>query len=499
MNRRASGILMHVTSLPSPFGIGDLGPWAYRFADFLHQARQSYWQLLPLTPTDLRYDNSPYHGISAFAGNPLLLSPELLVHDGFLEQADLVETGELPSDGRVRYRDAIRLKERLFPKVFRNFMERKPAADYKRFCEENAWWLDDFALFSALKFRFKDQYWIDWPEEVRHRHPEAIASARAELAEQIEEARCLQFLFAGQWSRLQSYCGEKGIQIIGDIPIYLDYDSADVWSRPELYKLDHEKRQYVKAGVPPDYFSETGQLWGNPIYNWDFHREQGFDWWVKRFQRNLGMFDWVRIDHFRGLVAYWEVPAHEETAMNGQWVEAPVNDLFRALSRRIPKLPLIAEDLGVITPDVREVMRRFRLPGMKVLLFAFGWDMPTNPYIPHEMERRSIAYTGTHDNNTALGWFEYEASADDRERLFKYLGHEIPGNEISWELVRLAMASPANTAIIPMQDLLGLGQEARMNKPTTEEGNWRWRMTDDQITPELERSFREMTEIYGRI
>jgi 4-alpha-glucanotransferase len=498
MNRRASGILLHVTSLPSPFGIGDLGPWAFRFVDFLHQARQSYWQILPVTPTDSRYDNSPYHSISAFAGNPLLISPELLVQDGLLTQGDL-ETGEAIAEGRVSFREAIRIKERLFPKVFKNFLAHKPAAEYERFCKENAWWLDDFALFTALKFRFKDRCWIDWPEELRHRRPEALAAARGELAEQIEEAKCLQFLFFRQWHRLKDYCGEKGVQIIGDIPIYLDYDSADVWSRPELYKLDDAKRQYVKAGVPPDYFSETGQLWGNPIYNWDFHREQRFDWWVKRFRHNLGLFDWARIDHFRGLVAYWEVPAHEETAMNGQWVEAPVDDLFRELLRRIPRLPLIAEDLGLITPDVREVMTRYRLPGMKVLLFAFGWDMPTNPYIPHRMGSHAIAYTGTHDNNTTLGWFENEASPDDRARLFKYLGCEIPAEQVAWELVRLAMASPANTAILPMQDLLGLGQEARMNKPTTEEGNWRWRMTSEQMTPELESRFRDLTETYGRV
>ncbi|MBU0755602.1 MAG: 4-alpha-glucanotransferase, partial [Planctomycetes bacterium] len=318
------------------------------------------------------------------------------------------------------------------------------------------------------------------------------------LAREIDSASCLQYLFFRQWFSLKKYCNERGIQIIGDLPIYIDYDSADVWAHPELFKLDPEKRPYVVAGVPPDYFSETGQRWGNPIYNWDVHGREDFRWWVSRVKHNLARCDRLRIDHFRGLVAYWEIAAQEPTAINGRWIEAPVYALFDRLDRAIPGLPLIAEDLGLITPDVREVRDRLGLPGMKVLLFAFGWDMGSNPYIPHNMERNSVAYTGTHDNNTVRGWFENELSREDLDRLFSYLGGPVSAEEIHWSMVRLAMMSRADTSIIPLQDLMGLGQDARMNKPTTDKGNWRWRYPAEKLTPELGNRLRKMTEIYGR-
>jgi len=471
-----------------------LGSRALKFADFLHEAGQSWWQILPLNPTDLRYDSTPYHSTSAFAGNPLLLSPEMLVREELLSPRDLDGvTAAAPE--RVRYREAVAIKARMLPKVFERFRPRMESEAYRTFCRDHALWLDDFALFEALKGRFgPEKPWCDWPEPLRDRRPEAIASARAELKEEIEKARCFQYLFHGQWARLKEYCNSLGVQFIGDIPIYIDFDSADVWARPHLFKLDGGKRPYVVAGVPPDYFSATGQRWGNPIYDWDAHRSQNFEWWVRRILHNLDMFDWLRIDHFRGLVAYWEVPAHEETAMNGRWVEAPVYELFARLERRRPKLPLIAEDLGLITPDVREAMARLKLPGMKVLLFAFGWDMPKNPYIPHNVPVHSVIYTGTHDNNTARGWFENEASPEEKERVFKYLGRKVSPAELPGELIRIAMMSCANAAIFPLQDCMSLGAEARMNRPTTIEGNWRWRYREDQLTQELVKSLRGMTE-----
>ena len=308
----------------------------------------------------------------------------------------------------------------------------------------------------------------------------------------------LQYVFFQQWNSLRSYCNQRGIQIFGDIPIYVEHDGVDVWTNPELFKLDNGKKPQVVAGVPPDYFSETGQRWGNPIYRWDVLKDTGYAWWIRRLQHNIKLFDLIRIDHFRGFVGYWQVPAGEANAINGRWVEAPAEDFLNALLRRFPQLPIIAEDLGVITPDVREIMHRFELPGMKVLLFAFGDDLPTNPYIPHNLPRNCVLYTGTHDNNTTRGWFEREAAPEIKERLFRYLGREVPAEYIHWELIRLAMMSVANMVIFPMQDILGLGEEARMNRPATSQGNWQWQLSPEQLTPSLAERLLGMTELYGR-
>jgi len=350
----------------------------------------------------------------------------------------------------------------------------------------------------ALKSHFGGKAWSEWPQDIRDRQPQALQSAKKELYETVEKERFLQYLFFKQWGSLKDYCKEKNIQVIGDIPIYVNHDSVDVWAHPELFKLDDEKRPYVVAGVPPDYFSETGQLWGNPIYQWDVLKEKEYDWWVQRIAQTLKVYDLLRIDHFRGLVAYWEVPATEKTAINGNWIEAPVMDFLNHLTRRFPSLPIIAEDLGVITPDVREIMHHFELPGMKLLLFAFGDDLATNPYIPHNLPRNCVAYTGTHDNNTIRGWFEKEATPEIKRRLFRYLGRNVPVEELHWELIRLVMMSVANVTIFPMQDILGLGEEARMNQPSTLEGNWQWRLLPDLLTPDLTSTLREMTETYGR-
>jgi 4-alpha-glucanotransferase len=497
MIRRGSGALLHITSLSSPYGIGDLGPEAYRFADFLVDTKQGLWQILPLNITAPSHGNSPYQSVSAFAGNPLLISPEFMVRDGLVSGSDVETMANYPK-GRVDYRGVIADKERLFEVAYERFRRWSDKHEYERFCMENSSWLDDFALFVALREKWPQRAWTDWPREIRDRQPEALGSLQRELHDGIERAKFLQYVFFEQWRSLKGYCNQRGIQIFGDIPIYVIHDSVDVWSNPGLFKLDDAKRPSVVAGVPPDYFSETGQLWGNPIYRWDVLRESGYAWWIRRMEHNARLYDLVRVDHFRGLVGYWEVPAGETNAINGKWVEAPAEDFFNALLRRYPQLPIIAEDLGVITPDVREVMRRFGLSGMKVLLFAFGDDLPTNPYIPHNLPRNCVLYTGTHDNNTARGWFEREASPEIRQRVFRYLGREVPAEEIHWELIRVAMMSVANMAIFPMQDVLGLGEEARMNRPATTEGNWQWRLLPDQLTSSLAKRLLQMTEIYGR-
>ncbi len=494
MITRGSGILMHLTSLPSRFGIGDMGPWAYKFVDFLVQTKQNVWQILPLNLTTPDH-HSPYSSPSAFAGNTLLISPELLVEYGLISESDL-GSPEFPAD-LVDYRSVQPYKEELLRKAFSAFRE-KSDCDYDRFLEENSSWLEDFTLFRALKLRFNNQVWSDWPHELRERHPEAVAAMARELQEQIAFEKFGQFIFRKQWSRLTDYCRKQGIRILGDIPIYVDHDSADVWCNPQYFKLDERKNPYVVAGVPPDYFSETGQLWGVPIYRWDILEQDGFGWWIQRLEHNLKLCDFLRIDHFRGLAGYWEVPAYEHTAVNGKWIEGPSKRFFKALLKKFPHIPVIAEDLGVITPDVRELMRDFEIPGMKVLLFSFGDDLPTNPYTIHNLERNCVAYTGTHDTNTVRGWFDTEASSDQKKRVWEYLGRETPAEELHWELIRLIMMSVANMVVFPMQDILGLGHESRMNYPSLSNGNWKWRLRPEQLDEQTSTKLARMTSLYGR-
>jgi len=497
LGRRECGILLHLTSLPSPFGIGDLGPWAYRFTDFLAAGRQKYWQILPLNPTDPIHNDSPYSSISAFACNPLLISPDLLVQDRFLLPADLEGIPNFPAE-RVAYPAVHALKRKLLERAYERFQKEENRRDFFSFCEEESFWLDDFALFQTLKHSRKGEIWSDWPAPLRDRQPEALQAAGSEFAEAGEREKFYQYLFFNQWRALRRYAQERGIQIIGDIPIYIDYDSADVWVHPDLFKLNDRKKPEVVAGVPPDYFSKTGQRWGNPIYRWEVMKESGYAWWLKRMDRNLRLLDWVRIDHFRGLVAFWEIPAEKETAVEGRWVAAPAIDFITQVVQKFPQLPVIAEDLGIITPDVQEVMKHFGFPGMKVLLFAFGQDLPTNPYIPHNLPRKCIAYTGTHDNNTIRGWFQGETSPEDRKRIFRYLGREVTPEELPREFIRLLMRSAADTIVLPMQDLLNLGAEARMNQPATRKGNWEWRLNPEMLTLEVFKELGDMTEIFGR-
>ncbi len=497
MRKRGSGILLHLTSLPSSFGIGDLGPGAYGFGEFLAEAKQSYWQILPLNPTAPIYANSPYQSASAFACNPLLISPDLLIREDLLTQSDLGSPPEFSAD-RVNYRAVQDYKRPLFYRAFERFQGKKPSPDYEKFCGEQSFWLSDFSLFMALKSKFKGKVWSDWPPELRDRQPEMLQRAREELSRELEREKFRQYIFFQQWSALKSFCNGKGIQIIGDVPIYVNYDSSDVWVHPELFKLDKHRKPLAVAGVPPDYFSETGQLWGNPVYAWEVLKEKNYEWWIQRIAHNLKLFDCVRIDHFRGLVAYWEVAATEKTAIHGKWVEAPAMDFFNQLAKKFPHLPIVAEDLGTITPDVREVMNDFGLTGMKVLLFAFGDDLATNPYVPHNLPRNCVAYTGTHDNNTIKGWFKGEASPEEKKNLFRYLGREVSVEELPQELIRLLMMSAADTVIFPMQDILGLGEESRMNCPSTREGNWECRLLPDWPKTDVVERLREMTTIYGR-
>ena len=525
MKRRASGILLHITSLPSKFGVGDLGPSAYEFVDFLDRAGQSFWQVLPLAPTDSYRGNSPYSSLSAFAGNPLLISPELLVNDGLLEAKEVDSRRRLKgaSDGRILgegarhkrsnsqrrsmssaddtcdYEGAYRLKNELFDTAFRRFKgDASLRGEFDRFVEKNTSWLDDYALFVVIKRLNEGKEWTEWNEALKERDASALKAIQAEHAALVERERFLQFVFYRQWGALKRYCNEKGIRLIGDIPIYVSFDSADAWSNGGIFKLGEDKKPLFVSGVPPDYFSRTGQLWGNPVYNWDVLRERRFDWWVERMRHNLELFDIVRIDHFRGLIAYWEVEAHEKTAVNGRWVPVPYDDFFSVLKESFPGLPFIAEDLGVITDDVRDAMCRYDIPGMRVLLFAFGEDNPKHPYLPHNYIPSCVVYTGTHDNNTVRGWFERESDAEERKRFFDYIGRRVGPEEAPEEMMRLLMMSVADTVIVPMQDVLGLGEEARMNKPATGDGNWLWRLGAGALSKKVEERLFGMTRVYGR-
>jgi len=502
---RSSGVLLHPTSLAGRFGIGDLGKEAYRFADFLIASDQSLWQVLPLGPTG--FGDSPYQCFSSFASNPLLISPERLVEDGLLTDDDIKRRPRFPVEA-VDFGRVIDYKSALLRRAFESFRRSKRKSlrvGFAAFAAEAANWLDDYALFRALKDAHGGAAWNTWEPELARRDATAMAAARQALGEQIEAQKFYQFLFHRQWSALKGYCNQHGIQIIGDIPIFVAYDSADVWANRELFKLNPDGSPQVVAGVPPDYFSKTGQLWGNPIYNWERMQADGFRWWIERLRALLRVVDIVRIDHFRGFAACWEVPADNETAEQGEWVEAPGRELFQALRAELGDIAVIAEDLGTITPDVHALRDELGLPGMRVLQFAFG-GTSDNTHLPHNYVPNTVVYTGTHDNDTTVGWFTREAGEGsthnaeqiERERDYcrKYLHTD--GREINWDFIRAAMAAVADIAIIPLQDVLGLGAEARMNIPASEEGNWGWRYTEGALTGEASSRLKELAAIYGR-
>lgn len=493
---RSSGILLHPTSFPSRFGIGDLGLEAYRFMDFLVESYQQFWQVLPLGPTG--YGNSPYMCYSALAGNPLLISPEKLRDAGLLADDDFAGLPEFPLDN-VDFEKAIATKMPLLAKACENFKAKASPLqqrEFAGFCEAKANWLDDYALFMALREAHEQSSWYTWKPEIAKRQPEALEQWRERLNNEIFYHKYLQFEFFRQWSELKNYANLRGIDIIGDIPIYVAHDSADVWSHPEIFCLDEETGEAaLMAGVPPDYFSATGQLWGNPVYNWEELEKQNFKWWVQRFESLLDYVDIIRIDHFRGFQAYWAVKAGEETALNGEWIEAPGDAFFEVLNEKLGKLPILAEDLGVITEEVEALRDKFEFPGMKILQFAFGSDAG-NGFLPFNYPRNCLVYTGTHDNDTTVGWF-YQLSDYERERVLRYLGCISPEG-IHWDFIRLAMSSVANQAIMPFQDILGLGNDARMNFPSKAEGNWGWRYRSEAVNNEVSDRLKSLTELFGR-
>ena len=472
---RSSGVLLHPTSLPGPDGIGDLGESAYRFVDWLEKCGQSLWQVLPLGPTS--FGDSPYQTLSAFAGNPLLISLDRLVKEGWLQGDDLSARPRF-DEQRVDFGAVITWKMELLDRAWSVFLERASPAhwkDFDRWCAGQPW-LDDFALFLALKKDLDGQPWNLWPADLVKRKPEALAEATSRLEKSITAQKFRQWLFFHQWQELKAFAMARGIRLIGDIPIFVAHDSSDVWARPELFQLDAEGLPTGVAGVPPDYFSKTGQLWGNPLYDWDRLKQEDYRWWVDRVKACLETVDLVRIDHFRGFEAYWEVPADEKTAENGEWIPGPGEDFFRMLKRELGgKLPVIAEDLGVITPAVEKLRDAFDLPGMKVLQFA--WSGPDNVFLPHEHVRNCVVYSGTHDNDPTLGWWNHLADSATKEMVAEYTG--CTTDEPQWALIRLGMMSVAHTFIATMQDVLGLGREARMNLPGEGQGNWNWRMSDN--------------------
>ncbi len=493
---RSSGILLHPTSLPGRYGIGDLGLEAYQFVDFLSRSAQQLWQVLPLGPTG--FGNSPYMCFSAMAGNPLLISPDLLKENGLLGADDLREVPNFPLD-RVDFDRVIAWKIPLLRRAARNFAQKASPIqkkEFEGFCRGKASWLEDYALFMALLETQECAIWTAWPEDLRHRKPEALNYWRQQLVEEIFFQKFLQFEFFRQWSELKSYANAQKIRIIGDIPIYVSHNSAEVWEHPEIFKLDPETGEPAEmAGVPPDYFSETGQLWGNPIYNWEYLELTNFAWWIERIRELLAYVDLIRIDHFRGFEAYWSVPAGEETALNGEWVKAPGYALFETIRKELGSLPILAEDLGIIGPEVIALRDRFEFPGMKILQFAFG-DDALNFNLPFNFTSNCVVYTGTHDNDTTVGWYS-KASDYEKDRLHQYLSCN-GSHGIAWDMIRLAMSSIANQAIIPLQDVFSLGTDARMNTPGIAEGNWAWRYRGEALTEEYSYRLKEMVYIYGR-
>lgn len=491
---RASGVILHPTSLPGPDGIGDLGPEAYRWIDFLSSTGCSLWQVLPLGPTG--YADSPYQSFSAFAGNPYLVSPTILLDQDLLSLDDLADRPEFPQD-QVDYGPVIQWKLALLDRAYDAFLHRDDARlkrEYAAFQRAQKNWLPDYSLFMAIKESQGGVSWDSWPEPLRKRSAEAIKQFKRENARNIDQFDFRQFLFYRQWNELHAYAKSKGVLIVGDIPIFIAYDSADAWGHPELFFLNDQGKPSVVAGVPPDYFSPTGQLWGNPLYRWDVHAVNGYAWWIERLAAVLKLVDTVRLDHFRGFSGYWEVPAHMPTAEKGRWVPGPGAAIFDAIQRALGDLPIIAEDLGEITPDVVELREQFHLPGMKILQFAFSTDA-SDPFLPHNYPPNCVVYTGTHDNDTSCGWYA-AASNTEQDFLRRYLARS--GDDISWDLIRAAWSSVAMYALAPMQDLLALGTEARMNFPGRPYGNWSWRMTADALGEPLQVRLAEANTLYGR-
>jgi 4-alpha-glucanotransferase len=495
LTERLSGILLHPTSLPSSGGIGDLGPAAYEFIDFLREAKQGLWQVLPLSPVGMGY--SPYSATSAFAGNPLLISLEALAKHAWI---DVGEVHNAPAGGeRIDFEEVVRWKLPLLRKAAKEFLSRPPdefgeRARFEVFTKENLWWLEDFVLFNCLRERFDGQSWNLWPKKLAQRDPFALEEARTQLRDELQIERVIQFAFYEQWKALHRYCRDRSIKIVGDVAIFVNFDSADVWSQQHLFFLDEGLEPTVVSGVPPDAFSETGQRWGNPLYDWEANKRHRYEWWIRRMRWATTTCDIVRIDHFRGFAQYWEIPASEETAINGKWIDGPNDDLFLALRAALGNLPFIAEDLGLITQDVTALRERLGIPGMKVLQFGFG-DKGAHIYLPHRYERNCVAYTGTHDNDTTIGWWD-TLDAESQRNVTAYLGEANDG--ISWSMIRVCLGSPAQYAIVPLQDALELDSSARMNTPSLSSGNWGWRYEPFALTSDLATKLAAIVDVTDR-
>lgn len=491
---RSSGILLHPTSLPGPFGSGDIGASSYQFIDWLSKAGQSLWQMLPLGPVGLA--NSPYMSVSAFAGNPLLIDLYELVDNGWLAQSEL-GYAQCKSPNRIDYSEVMSFRMNLLQMASERFFKQEnfeQQNQYKTYCANEKSWLNDYALFQALNEKYDGEEWTEWEHAIAKRHPNALKKATEELRGHIEFYKFIQWCFNRQWEKLKSYASAHDIKLVGDIPIFVSQHSADVWSHREMFDLDDEGAPNVVAGVPPDYFSETGQRWGNPLYRWDVIEQDGYRWWIDRFRKSFQMFDIIRIDHFRGFESYWEIPVAEETAKNGRWANGPGEDFFGNVKQELGDLSIIAEDLGIITPEVRSLLKKLNFPGMRVLQFAFN-DGMENSFLPHHYENNCVVYTGTHDNDTTCGWYE-KATEYERDFVRRYC--KTDGHEINWDLINLALQSSADIAVIPFQDVIGLGSEGRMNFPGTIEGNWEWRFTWEQVGTQQASRLYELTKLYGR-
>jgi len=494
--KRSSGILMHVSSLPGKYGIGDLGKEAYRWVDFLEKSGTALWQVLPLNPTG--YGDSPYQGLSAFAGNPLFIDPDNLKELDLVKARDIASLPAFPLR-KVAFNKVRRWKRKMLELAYANFKQGADTAltgEFEKFKQENTYWLEDFSIFMALREQYKLVSWRDWPDAYRMRDPQALLDFEEEHAREIEMQAFFQFLFFRQWYALKQYANERGVQIVGDIPIFMGFDSADVWAFPHLFMLDADRHPTFVAGVPPDFFSKTGQLWGNPVYDWEENRKEGYAWWLNRVAATLNPVDIIRLDHFRGFAGYFKIPAWSKTAEVGEWVDGPRSHLFDAIQAELGELPFIAEDLGVITPDVIELRERYRLPGMRIFQFGF-WGDADHEFLPHTYPVNCVAYTGTHDNDTARSWFENAAKREQRFSL-SYMGNP-PLNAISHAMIRAVWSSVAVFALAPMQDFLKLGGFARMNLPATTSGNWLWRMQPDTNNKELSAWIKELNITYNRV
>lgn len=490
---RQSGVLLAISSLPSRYGIGCFSKEAYEFVDFLEQAGQKLWQILPIGPTG--YGDSPYQSFSSFAGNPYFIDLETLIAEGYLTEADCDACDFGSNEEYVDYEKIYKARFKVLKKAFRNRNDRD-SQEYKDFVEANAYWLDDYALYMAVKNSFDGKSWITWDEDIRLRKPEAVKAYTEKYGEEIDFYKFQQFLFAKQWTALKAYANRKKIKIVGDIPIYVAFDSADTWSHPELFQLDENCTPIGVAGCPPDAFSATGQLWGNPLYRWDYHKQTGYRWWIQRIAYCYQLYDIVRIDHFRGFDEYYFIPYGDPTAEFGHWEQGPGYDIFRALKAELGNIKVIAEDLGFLTPSVIKLVKKTRYPGMKILQFAFD-SREESDYLPHNYPTNCVVYTGTHDNDTTLGWYR---SLNRRDKAFakRYLNIK-SDKDVQWVFIRSALSSVADTAVIPMQDYLGLGAEARMNVPSTLGTNWKWRMKKGAYTPELAKQIRDVVKLYGRL